>query len=95
MLAVVWWSQNWVWCLSLGEGCFKQIGLSTFHSAPVLLHPINDSREIAEVTEDILYHSDDDNFSTTFLKIVVGVKASRPPHVLRLWLEVIKDCGWR
>ena len=30
------------------------------------------------------------SFSTTFLKIMVLVKASRLPHVLKLWLVVSK-----
>ena len=37
--------------------------------------------------QDVAFLSSRANFSTTFLKIVVEVKASVAPHVIELWLS--------
>ena len=40
--------------------------------------------------QDVAFLLSKDNFSTTFLKSLVEVKALGPSHVLKLWLGVIK-----
>ena len=40
--------------------------------------------------QDVVFLPSRASFSTTSKKLVVEVKVSRPPHVLRLWLGVSK-----
>ena len=42
--------------------------------------------------QDVAFLRSSARVSLHFLNIVVEVKASGPPHVLKLWLEVSKTC---